>query len=291
MTRSYITGTTAAAEAARLCEVEVVAAYPITPQTTIVEELSEFCATGRVQVSDLFRVLPLGVGMDGTMSYPLIGVYLTAGEIKKALEIVTSIYPMKGSDYFLQCSGLRFAYNPNRMLFDRVTRIDLGSEEEGWTPLDYSASNTGLYRITANFYNATFLKIVGNYTYRVLEIVPKDRDGTPIADLMTARLDADRSTPGVQELKSWVGLVEYVGTFPDTDGDGVPEVPARYLAKAGRNLREPSWSPVSLVSHASWVTWAAIGVAAAALLVVILLIVLVARLVRRRRRRRAARSR
>jgi 5'-nucleotidase / UDP-sugar diphosphatase len=247
--------------------------------------------TGRIQTSDLFRVLPLGVGMDGTMSYPLIGVYLTAGEIKKALEIVTSIYPMKGSDYFLQCSGLRFAYNPNRMLFDRVTRIDLGSEEGGWTPLDYSGSNRQLYRITANFYNATFLKIVGSYTYHVLEIVPKDREGTPIADLMTARLDADRATPGVQELKSWVGLMEYVKTFPDTDGDGVPDVPAKYLAKAGRNLREPSWSPASLVSHASWVTWAAIGVAAVALLVVILLIVLIAKIVRKIRRRRTARSR
>ena len=246
-------------------------------------------STGRIQVSDLFRVLPLGVGMDGTMAYPLIGVYLTAGELKKALEIVTSIYPMKGSDYFLQCSGLRYAYNPNRMLFDRVTRIDLGSEEEGWTPLDYSASNRLLYRITANLYNATFLKIVGNYTYHVLEIVPKDREGKPIADLVTARLDADRSTPGIQELKSWVGLMEYVRTFPDTDGDGVPDMPAKYLSKLGRNLREPSWSPASLVSHASWVTWAVIGVAAVALLIVILLIVLIAKIVRRIRRRRALR--
>jgi 5'-nucleotidase/UDP-sugar diphosphatase len=245
-------------------------------------------STGRIQVSDLFRVLPLGVGMDGTMAYPLIGVYLTAGEIKKALEIVTSIYPMKGSDYFLQCSGLRFAYNPNRMLFDRVTRIDLGSEEEGWTPLDYSASNRQLYRITANLYNATFLKIVGNYTYHVLDIVPKDREGKPIADLVTARFDADRSTPGIQELKSWVGLMEYVGSFPDTDGNAIPNIPTKYLAKRGRNLREPSWSPASLVSHASWVTWAVIGVAAVALLIVILLIVLIVKIVRRIRRRRAA---
>jgi 5'-nucleotidase/UDP-sugar diphosphatase len=244
--------------------------------------------TGRIQVSDLFRVLPLGVGMDGTMAYPLIGVYLTAGEIKKALEIVTSIYPMKGSDYFLQCSGLRFAYNPNRMLFDRVTRIDLGSEEEGWTPLDYSASSRELYRITANLYNATFLKIVGSYTYHVLDIVPKDREGKPIADLVMARLDADRTAPGIQELKSWVGLMEYVRTFPDTDGDSVPDMPAKYLTKLGRNLREPSWSPASLVSHASWVTWAAIGVAAVALLIVILLIVLIVKIVRRIRRRRAA---
>ncbi len=247
--------------------------------------------TGRVQVADLFRVLPLGVGSDGTMAYPLIGLYLTAGEIKKALEIVTSIYPMKGSDYFLQCSGLRFAYNPNRMLFDRVTRIDLGSEEEGWTPLDYSGSNKQLYRVVANIYNATFLKIVGDFTYHVLDIVPKDREGKPIADLVTARFDADSATPGIQELKSWVGLMEYVRTFTDTDGNGVPNMNAKYLARLGRNLREPSWRPASLVSHASWVTWAAIGVAAVALLIVVLLIVLIVKIVRRIRRRRSAAAR
>jgi 5'-nucleotidase/UDP-sugar diphosphatase len=244
--------------------------------------------TGRVQVSDLFRVLPLGVGMDDTMAYPLIGLYLTAGEIKKALEVVTSIYPMKGSDYFLQASGLRFAYNPHRMLFDRVTRIEIGSEEEGWTPLDWSASNKRLYRVVSNFYNATFLKIVGDYTYHVLDIVPKDRDGNPITDLVTARLDADPSTPGTQELKSWVGLMGYAGTFPDTDGNGIPNMPAKYLGKLGRNLRQPSWSPVSLLAHPSLTTWAAIGVAAVALLVVVLVIFLVARTVRRIRRRRAA---
>ena len=244
-------------------------------------------ATGRIAVSDLFRVLPLGVGMDGSMGYPLIGVYLSGAEIKKALEVVTSISPMKGSDYFLQVSGLRFAYNPNRMIFDRVTRIDLGSEEEGWAPLDYSRANTRLYRVVANIYNATFLKIVGDYTYHVLDIVPKDRGGQPIEDLVTARLDADRAAPGIQELKSWVGLMEYVKTFADGDGDGVPEVPAKYLGKLGRNLREPSWSPASLLSHPSWVTGAALAAALVALIVVVLLLALVVRLVRRIGRRRA----
>jgi hypothetical protein len=33
----------------------------------------------------------------------------------------TSIYPLKGSDYFLQASGVRFSYNPHRMIFDRIT--------------------------------------------------------------------------------------------------------------------------------------------------------------------------
>ncbi len=43
-----ITGTSAAAEAARLCDVDVIAAYPITPQTTCVEKLAEFVANGEL---------------------------------------------------------------------------------------------------------------------------------------------------------------------------------------------------------------------------------------------------
>lgn len=41
------TGNSLVAEAIRQCEPEVVAAYPITPQTTIVEELARFVANGR----------------------------------------------------------------------------------------------------------------------------------------------------------------------------------------------------------------------------------------------------
>jgi 5'-nucleotidase len=113
--------------------------------------------TGKISVADLFRVMPLGVGMDDTMAYPIITVYLTGAEIKKALEVLTSVYPMKGSDYFLQVSGVKFTYNPRRMLFDRVTGIWMGSEEEGYLPLDYSTRNATLYRTAANMYNSTFL--------------------------------------------------------------------------------------------------------------------------------------
>ena len=43
-----ITGNAAAAYAAKLCRVDVVAAYPITPQTTIVEYIAEFLANGEM---------------------------------------------------------------------------------------------------------------------------------------------------------------------------------------------------------------------------------------------------
>ncbi len=42
------TGNTVVAEAMRQCKPDVVAAYPITPQTTIVEEFAAFVAKGRV---------------------------------------------------------------------------------------------------------------------------------------------------------------------------------------------------------------------------------------------------
>ncbi|MDI6754127.1 MAG: 5'-nucleotidase C-terminal domain-containing protein, partial [Thermodesulfobacteriota bacterium] len=79
--------------------------------------------TGALAVCDVFRSIPLGIGMDDTMGYPLISCYLYAAEIKKALEVLTSVYPRKGSSYFLQVSGLKFTYNPRRVIFDRVTNI------------------------------------------------------------------------------------------------------------------------------------------------------------------------
>lgn len=77
--------------------------------------------TGDIAVCDLFRAVPLGISRgDESMGYPFITCYLYGHEIKKILEVVTSIYPKKGNKYFLQVSGVKFTYNPNRMLFDRV---------------------------------------------------------------------------------------------------------------------------------------------------------------------------
>ena len=47
-TRAFVTGNLAAAHGARLARSDVVAAYPITPQTQIVEHISEFVADGKM---------------------------------------------------------------------------------------------------------------------------------------------------------------------------------------------------------------------------------------------------
>ncbi len=47
--KKFMTGNDAAALAAKLARVKVISAYPITPQTTIVEKLSEFVANGELE--------------------------------------------------------------------------------------------------------------------------------------------------------------------------------------------------------------------------------------------------
>ena len=46
--KKFITGNTAVAEAVRLCRPNVIAAYPITPQTPIYEKLSDWEDSGQM---------------------------------------------------------------------------------------------------------------------------------------------------------------------------------------------------------------------------------------------------
>ncbi len=47
--KKLLTGNSAVSYGVMLCRAEVISAYPITPQTTIVEELSEICSEGRLK--------------------------------------------------------------------------------------------------------------------------------------------------------------------------------------------------------------------------------------------------
>lgn len=248
--------------------------------------------TGDIAVCDLFRVVSLGFSRgDESMGYPVVACYLYGHEIKKALEVVTSIYPQKGNKFFLQVSGVKFKYNPNRMIFDRVTDIALGSEEEGYVPLDYSESNKTLYRVATNLYNAAFLNFVGRFTYGILNIVPKDRKGHPMVSekpkgnpfdlLLPLRVDTDKEKAGIQELKQWVVLMDYVRSFPDKDGDGIPDIPDKYRGKLGRIVKEPSWNPVRLLSRGTYVTWIALS----AIVIILFIFVSVIYFVLKRKRR------
>lgn len=216
--------------------------------------------TGLLALCDLFRAFPLGFGPDREMGYPLLAIYLTGSEIRKALEVHSSVAPMKGSDYRLRISGLRFSYNPNRVPFDRVTDVWVESPTGSLSPLDTSPGNPTLYKVGVNLYNASFLKIIGKFTYGILDINPKDRSGRALQDLREALVDKDALSPGVQELKEWEALVEFIRQFPDLDKDGLPDVPSGYRTPQGRAASIPSWNPVLWFRNVAWPTWAALGV-------------------------------
>ena len=243
--------------------------------------------TDVVGVSDLFRVEPLGIGVDDTMSYPLLTFYLYASEIKKAMEVATSIYPIKGSDYFLQLSGVKVTYNPKRVIFDRVTDIWIEEQDGTYKPLDYSSSNKELFRVASNYFNSSFIKFVGDYTKNILKIVPKDKSGDPIQDLADARVDADPDTPGIQEFKEWETLFEYIETFEDGDSDGLKEIPEKYRHPEGRFVSSPSLNPLKLLKRGNFLTWLAFFVFVLALGVFSLLVSIAAKKIRKRRNRRS----
>lgn len=228
---------------------------------------------GILALCDLFRAFPLGFGPDGEMGYPLLAIYLTGSEIKKALEVHSSVAPMKGSDYRLRVSGLLFSYNPNRVPFDRVTEVWMEMEDGNLSLLDTSSKNSSLYKVGVNLYNASFLKIIGGFTYGILDIKPKDKMGRPLEDLKEALVDKDPSMPGIQELKEWEALVEFLRHFPDEDGDGLADVPSKYASPQARAVSAPSWNPALWLKNARWPTWMAIGffLGGAALLGVILI--------------------
>jgi 5'-nucleotidase len=219
--------------------------------------------SGNLTVADCFRAVPLGVGMrDEDPGYPLVSFYLSGSEIKKTLEVLTSVAPIKGSDYVIQISGLKFRYNPHRVIFDRVIDIQLGDDERGYKNLDTNLSNNTLYKIGANIYTASFLQLIGSYTYNILTITPKDSKGNAIADLREAMVDGDRGKPGLQELKQWEGFLAYIASFKDVDGDGQGDVPIIYKYPQGRIVELASWNPALFFRNADKPTWIFTGVGA-----------------------------
>lgn len=242
---------------------------------------------GIMFLCDIFRAFPLGFGPDGKMGYPLLGVYLKGHEIKKALEVLTTIAPMKGDDYFLQVSGIRFQYNPARIPFDRVVEVWIQDRSGQFVPLDTSTKNPRLYKVGANIYNATFLKIIGQFTHGIIQIVPKDKYGVPISDLKDALIDKEPLIPGIQELKEWEAVVAFARHFRDGDGDGLPDIPEIYRSHHGRIISKYTLNPIEFIKNASWITWTAIF---AFLLILIVLPFLFLAIILMGRRKRSNRS-
>jgi 5'-nucleotidase / UDP-sugar diphosphatase len=236
---------------------------------------------GPITVGDMFRTLSLGLGTDGTPGYPLVAYYISGKELKDLLEVETTVGNMK-RDAHLQFSGVNFSFNPHRVPFDRVTSMTVRNAKGVYEPVVQEK----LYRICLNYYTAQMVNYVRNASYGLLSITPKDREGRSITDTKQGIIDADSIAPGVQEIKEWVALATYMKSFPDTDGNGIPDIPARYQKPEGRFSPAPSWNPIKLIAGGNGITYGAIGIFILLHVLGIVLIGFLFRLIRQRIRMR-----
>jgi len=183
--------------------------------------------TGKIWFADLFRVTPLGIGPDQIPGYSLVTFYLNAKDIRSGLELggAPEIVP---SDFFLQVSGLTVTYDMSKPIFGRVTSLKLGGQT-----LDLNDTTT-CYKVVTHSYVAGLLGAVESLTGKLLKVQAKDKDCMTLIDPTTRFVDADPTMDGVQELKHWQAVLKYVTALPDSNGDGIPDIPPPYTAPQGR---------------------------------------------------------
>ncbi|MCK5164468.1 MAG: hypothetical protein KAQ72_12155 [Desulfobacula sp.] len=124
--------------------------------------------------------------------------------------------------------------------------------------------------------------MIGSFTNSILTIVPKDREGNPIEEFTTVRVDGDKDKDGIQEIKDWTALVGYVQSFEDKDGDGIPELPEKYRHSEGRQTRDTSLNPYKLLAGGNYLTWIAFAGIIFVLVLVILIIYVPIRILKKR---------
>ncbi len=195
---------------------------------------------GPITIEDAFRVLSLGLGPDDQLGVPLSAFYWTGNEIKQALEINGVAESVK-SDLYLQASGLRYTCDPSRPPLQRVTGLWIcepsGEEDSAYRLVEPQR----LYRVVVNYWFVQALGSISEKTFGQIHLVPKDATGRPIADLTDTIVMVDLRETGrpLRELKEWMALALYLHGLPDLDGDGLPQVPARYRSPEGRATTQP----------------------------------------------------
>lgn len=230
--------------------------------------------SGDITAESVFNSYSLGIGADGVPGYPLISVYLTGEELKIAAEIDASISDLMTTAR-LYNSGLHFSFNPNRLILNKVTDVylvDDGNRVE--------IEDDKLYRVVADLYSGQMLGAVTDMSYGLLSIVPKHADGTPIENLEDVIImDGDR------ELKAWDAIARYMVSLPDTDGDGIPNVPTSYAEPEGRKVVEDSKNIIELVKNPNKYAAMIVAILVIVILLVVLLVRLVLKLIKRIKRK------
>lgn len=220
---------------------------------------------GNITVADAFTASPLGVGRDKLPGYPLITAYLTGKELKTLCEVDASIAPMMPTDVQLFFSGMQFTFNPNRLIFNKVTEASLVTAGGKITAID----DKKLYRIAAGLFSAQMLPVIGKESFGLLPIVPKTKDGKVMTDF-EAHIVKNTTAGSKNEVKEWLAIAEYLQSFALRDG--IPQVPDAYRVTQGRKVVSDSHRIVDLLARPNTIALAAYAIVLVLLMLVFLII-------------------
>ncbi|MEF9917353.1 MAG: bifunctional UDP-sugar hydrolase/5'-nucleotidase [Lachnospiraceae bacterium] len=222
-------------------------------------------AKGNITASDAFQVSSLGVGGDGTPGYPLISVYLTGKELRDAFEVDASVTPLMPAAQ-LYGSGMTWTFNPNRMIFNKVTDCVQVLPNGTKAPIE----DKKLYRVVTGLYSGQMLGAVNDKSFGILSVTPKDIKGNKVTDFEKQIIHNQEG----EEVKEWYALASYLKSM-DT-------VPPKYAESMGRKQVHPSWNPVELLKNPNKITMMALGIG----MILIVMVVVVVRLVIRRKKQK-----
>ena len=231
---------------------------------------------GDITVEDVFNSFSLGIGKDGVAGYPLISAYLTGKELKLVAEVDASV-----SDFMttarLYCSGLNFAYNPHRMILNKVTDCYLTRADGERIEIQ----DDKLYHVVTDLYTGQMLGSVMKMSYGLLSLEPKDKDGNPIENLEDyAVMEGDK------ELKAWDAIARYMQSFDDTDGDGIANVSEYYATTHDRKVVDDSKNILDLVKKPNKFTAIIVCIGLIIIIIIVLVVSLIRKIVRKSRKKK-----
>lgn len=228
--------------------------------------IRESIPMGNVTVSDIFNAASLGVGTEGE----LVLVYLTGSDLKTALEVDASVYPLMNSAQLFM-SGVEYSFNTNRMLFNKVDYAMLRNNDGTLSPIEEDM----LYPVVCGMYMGQMLGSVEATSFGLVSITPRDRHGEPIAVSHLAD-HVVRDDAGVP-LKEWYAIASYL----DAMGE---EMDPQYAETDGRKVVYSSWNPVRLLRNANKFTLVVLAVIVLLVAVIVLVTRAIVRRVRRKRK-------
>ena len=200
-------------------------------------------ATGVFSFYDLYRTIPLGGSPYDltTPGYPLVSYYLFGAEIEGVMNMVLD---MNRSDFFLQVSGMKYTYDPNAAEGEKLKSLTVDNGAGVYEPIQPWT----LYKLATNYYAGSFMVSFGLYPRdgTGAQVLPTPADPDPMKGFIVYQ-DPPVFTV---ELKAWQALATVVASFPDLDGDFLPNIPPTYSTTQGRITRLNSVPTITTLSPA-----------------------------------------